>query len=364
MYEYTANFHQHTVYSDGAGTHTEVIRAGQEAGLNIMVFTDHNIYVSDREGWHKNLLVLMGVEVNDTTIVPEHSHYLCLGIDRNLNEYAGNPQALINTVNDTGGVGFIAHPFERAALLFGEGEIPWKHWDVQGYTGLEIWNYMSEFKSYLSSKPKAIRAAFFPDRFITAPFPETLAHWDKLTRAGHKVVGIGGADAHGQTYNMGPISRIVFPYKDLFSAVRTHLFTPEPLSRDATIAKQQVLEALRAGHCFVAYDHIGDTSGFTFTAANADNQMIFDAAQAEGVAGQGDDIAIGKLNMLTLNVTVPQRAEIRLLKDGRIIAKKRGTSLTYMASEPGVYRVECYRVFKTKWRGWIFSNPIYVRQGQ
>ncbi len=359
-HEYTANFHQHTVYSDGAGTHSELIRAGQAAGLDVMVFTDHNIYVPDKEGWYDGLLALMGIEVNDITQSPEHSHFLALGVDRDLGKYAATPQALIDKVNDIGGVGFIAHPFERAAPLFGEGKIPWKHWDVQGYTGLELWNYMSEFKSFLTSKPRAIHAAFSPDRFITAPFPETLAHWDNLTRSGQKVVAIGSSDAHGQAYSMGPITRTVFPYKNLFAAVRTHLLMPERLSKDVATAKQQVLDTLRAGHCFVAYDHIGDTTGFSFTAQNADDQMIFSDA-ATNIAMQGDDIALGNLNMLAFNISVPRRAEIRLIKDGIVVATERGESMQYMASEPGVYRVECYKVWKTKWRGWIFSNPIYVR---
>ena len=50
MHEYTANFHQHTTHSDGARTHEDVIEAGRQADLNVMVFTDHNVYVPDVEG--------------------------------------------------------------------------------------------------------------------------------------------------------------------------------------------------------------------------------------------------------------------------------------------------------------------------
>jgi len=360
MFEYPANFHQHTTHSDGAGTHAEVIRAGQLAGLRVMIFTDHNIYVPDKEAWHGNLLTLMGIEVNDTAQTPEHSHFLALGVDRDLNEYAADPQKLIDKVNEIGGAGFIAHPFEHPAPAFGEGEFPWKHWDVSGYTGLEIWNYMSEFKSLLSGKTKAVAAAFSPDRFITAPFPETLTHWDSLLNAGRKIVAIGGSDAHAQSYSMGPVTRVVFPYKDLFGAVRTHILTDKVLSEDVPTAKLQVLNALKSGHCFVAYDHIGDTTGFSFTAVNADDQMIFSKDATQSVR-QGDEIILGDLNMIALNVTVSARAEIRLLKDGKVVAKNRGVALQFIASSAGVYRVECYKVYKTQWRGWIYSNPIYVK---
>jgi hypothetical protein len=360
-FEYRANFHQHTTASDGAGTHQAVLEAGVQAGLEVMTFTDHNVYIPGLEGWYGQMLVIMGSEINDTKLVPECNHYLCLGSDRDLNEHAANPQALIDAVNANGGVGFIAHPFEHAAPKFGEGAIPWHPWEVSGYTGLEIWNYMSEFKAKLTGKVQAVRAAFEPDNFITAPFPETLAKWDELTRSGQRVVAIGNSDAHAQTYKLGPLSRTLFPYRDLFSAVRTHLLLKEPLSPDVEQAKLQVLTALRQGHCFVAYDHIGDTTGFRFNAIDAENKILFTTTTTEPHAIQGDELNFGSLNMIELTVTAPDRAEIRLLKDGQVIAKGRGTSLSHIATEPGVYRVECYRVFKTRWRGWIYSNPIYIR---
>ncbi len=40
--------------------------------------------------------------------------------------------------------------------------------------------------------------------------------------------------------------------------------------------------------------------------------------------------------------------------------KKRST-YGYNATEPGVYRVEAYIRYKGRRRGWIFSNPIYIR---
>jgi hypothetical protein len=33
----------------------------------------------------------------------------------------------------------------------------------------------------------------------------------------------------------------------------------------------------------------------------------------------------------------------------------------HKVESPGVYRVEAYIEFKGKRRGWIFSNPIYVK---
>jgi len=36
-------------------------------------------------------------------------------------------------------------------------------------------------------------------------------------------------------------------------------------------------------------------------------------------------------------------------------------ALAHIATDAGVYRVEAYRNYLGLRRGWIFSNPIYVR---
>jgi hypothetical protein len=59
---------------------------------------------------------------------------------------------------------------------------------------------------------------------------------------------------------------------------------------------------------------------------------------------------------------LPAAGDCRLLLNGKII--KRWTQQqagTHITTEPGVYRVEVYRKFLGKNRGWIFSNPIFVR---
>jgi hypothetical protein len=51
-----------------------------------------------------------------------------------------------------------------------------------------------------------------------------------------------------------------------------------------------------------------------------------------------------------------------LLKDGKVIQKwKKHEVCSFVTTQPGVYRVEVYRSFLGRRRGWIFSNPIYVR---
>ena len=65
---------------------------------------------------------------------------------------------------------------------------------------------------------------------------------------------------------------------------------------------------------------------------------------------------------VTLQTHLPKPAEIRLIKDGKMIGRtKESYAYTHIATEPGAYRVEAWRNYLGRRRGWIFSNPIYVR---
>ena len=71
---------------------------------------------------------------------------------------------------------------------------------------------------------------------------------------------------------------------------------------------------------------------------------------------------ISSNNGVTLQIRLPLRTECHLLKDGQIIKSWNDRdSCAYITTEPGVYRVEAYLKFRGKRRGWIFSNPIYLR---
>jgi hypothetical protein len=256
-------------------------------------------------------------------------------------------QQVIDAVGAQGGFGFLAHPFERSPAFTGEPELPWVDWQVSGYTGLEIWNYMSEFKSYLHDLRRALFLIFWPQWAIRGPFPETLAKWDELLACG-RTVAIAGTDAHGNPYRLGPLRRAVLPYEHCFRAVRTHALLPAPFQGELEHDRALVYDALRAGNCFVAYDAIGDSTGFRFTARSG-----------EVSAGTGEEMPLS--SNVEFTITSPLKAHLRLLRNGRVVAGHEGRTLSYSTAEPGVYRVEAYRRHLAKSRGWVFTNPIYVR---
>ncbi len=363
MHEIIVNLHMHTRYSDGTGTHKDIANAAIKTGLDAVIVTDHNVLVQGVEGYYrlalssavtqrlrtKRVLLLVGQEVHDQDRVPQKNHLLIFNANRDLSALADDPQALINGVAAAEGICFIAHPRDPEAPAFDEDDISWEDWDVQGYTGIELWNGLSELKTLVPTKLHGLFYALFPQFVGHHPIPETLHRWDSLMENGKRVVALGGSDAHALHLNMGSLHRVIFPYEFHFKTVNTHIFVPEPLSGDVPTDKKMIYDALAKGHCFVGYDLPASTSGFRFKAKGLEHSTIM-----------GDEIPVK--GGVTLQIHTPLKANIHLLKDGKIIARRlNGQDLTYIATEPGIYRVEVFRNYLGKKRGWIYSNPIYIR---
>lgn len=348
LHEVAGNLHVHTVYSDGTGLHREVAEAGARAGLDFVVVTDHNVWVDGVEGYYDGVLLLVGEEVHHVRRDPQANHLLIYGAGAELATQAADPQGLVEEVNRRGGLCFLAHPFEKGSPLDPSlAPIAWEDWDVDGYVGLEIWNVMSEFKGLLWSRLAALFYAYFPSLGLRGPFRATLSKWDQLLAAGRKVAAIGGADAHADTYQMGPFQRVVFPYEALFRWVNTHLLIRRPLSGDLETDKGLIYDGLGAGRTWVGYDRLAPTRGFRFQARSGAN-----------VVTVGEELI--RAAAVVFEIKTPARGDIRLLRNGHLVARTRGTALRFTTAEPGAYRVEVRRTFYGRRRGWIFSSPIYV----
>ena len=255
----------------------------------------------------------------------------------------------IDAVRAAGGICFIAHPVDPALPAFGEDDISWEDWQVHGFTGIELWNGFSELKTVARNKLQGLFYAYLPALIPHGPIPETLRIWDDLLSKGERVVAVGGSDAHARKMSMGPIHRTIFPYIYHFSTINTHILAPKPLSNDLQADRRMVFEALAAGHCFVGNDLLYPTRGFRFTAQGRD-----------GIVMMGDEIP--STGGVTLQAKLPvQTDECHLLKDGKVIRKMSSEACAQIVTEPGVYRVEAYRRYLGRLRGWIFSNPIYIR---
>ncbi len=352
MNELTVNIHMHTTYSDGSGSHADLGRIALKTNVDVLLVTDHNVLVEGVNAYYRDgkrrVLLLACEEIHDQARDPQKNHLLVFGANKELAPFANNPQSLIDAVRDAGGISFIAHPNDPAMPDFGETDISWTDWEVSGVTGIELWNGFSELKSVAKGKWNAVAYAFFPELIPHGPLTKTLQRWDELTGKGQRVVAIGGSDAHAEHKSLGPIHKVIFPYEYHFRMINTHILVPSGLSGDLLRDKKMVMDALATGHCFVGYDLPAPTRGFQFSGQSK-----------VGTASMGDEIQLS--GPVTLQVKLPSAAEIRLIRNGRVVKSGGGEVMIYIANEPGVFRVEAYRQFMGKQRGWIFSNPIYIR---
>ena len=269
-YEYVGNLHIHTPYSDGAEYHAKIAEAALLVGLDFLVFTDHNVRIGGIEGYYGDDDQGYGCcrrRGSRSHPQPACNHVLVYQAEAELT-------TLIRLARCRAAGGLIAHPDDHDIDWLGEPAIPWLDRFVDGFTGLEIWNFMSGFKDHIQTRREALRNVFRPEEVVVGPSPYTLALWDDLLSQDRKVVGIGSADAHGTVYRLGPISHPVFAYDFLFSAVNTHILTKAPLNGDLEHDRHQLYQALRNGRAFIGYDIPGNTRGFRYSGQGQNASVV------------------------------------------------------------------------------------------
>jgi hypothetical protein len=123
------------------------------------------------------------------------------------------------------------------------------------------------------------------------------------------------------------------------------------LTNDAASDARAVLDAFRRGRVFSSIDALAGPVALSFSATGT----------GESIAMGEDGVMKGPMTV-TVESNVPESATLSLLRDGRPVKSNPGPRLEYVASDPGVYRVEI------AWPGapgqpavpWVVSNPIYL----
>ncbi|HKS10929.1 MAG TPA: hypothetical protein VJS13_15370 [Pyrinomonadaceae bacterium] len=327
-YEYKGVVHVHSFLGGhSSGTFSEIISAAQKNQLDFVIMTEHTEKDFDTaamtlQGRHGDVLFVNGNEVS-----------------------VENGDRLLKLPQD---VSIVAYPEE------------FKNWEAPGLNGVEVYNV------YSNTRRANPLVAFFdvlwshrayPDLLFGLYFErpnESLKKWDQaLTRS--KLTALGGNDAHS---NIGvslhdsagkTLAGIQLdPYETSFRLVRLHVITTDA----KILVPEQLLDAIKAGHCFIGFDLFGDSSGFKFEAKSPTKSVI-----------QGDEIPLESDTRLVVHTPIASR--IALFKDGKVMLNESGvTTKEIPITERGVYRVEVYlpqieRIIGEK--PWIISNPIYVR---
>jgi len=326
--EYKGVIHVHSFLGGhSSGTFSDIIAAAKANQLNFVIMTEHTEPDFDTaamtlSGVHGDVLFING---NETS--------------------AANGDRLLALPD---GVSIVAYPEE------------FKNWDTPGLAGVEVYNVYTNTR-----KANPVKAFFdvlwsrraYPDLLFALYFErpnESLKKWDqalartKLTATAgndaHANIGVSLRDATGKTLAGIQLD----PYATSFRFVRLHVFTDPLKVFDST----QLLEAVKAGHCFIGFDLFGDTSGFRFEAQTPTETKF-----------QGDEVPLQ--NDLRLHIQTPVPTRLVLFKDGSVILNEsQSASEEFPVKESGVYRVEAYlpeveRIVGEK--PWIISNPIYIR---
>lgn len=332
--EYKGVVHVHSFLGGhSTGTFSEIISAAQANQLQFVIMTEHTEKEFDTaamtlQGTHGGVLFINGNEVSAEN---------------------GDRSLVL-----PGDVSIVAYPQE------------FKNWDTARMNGVEVYNVFTNAK-----QANPVVAFFdvlwsqraYPDLIFALYFQrpdENLKKWDQaLTRA--RLTATGGNDAHanvGVSLNDSSGKKLIGiqldPYAVSFRLVRLHVLIEENKPLDQT----SLIEAIRAGHCFIGFDFLGDTSGFVFQENHFDYHNQDSRLPAQNI--QGDEIKLYS-GGTSLKIVTPVPSRVVLYHDGSVILdESEVTSRVFNAVEPGVYRAEVY-LPQLGNLPWIISNPIYVR---
>ena len=108
------------------------------------------------------------------------------------------------------------------------------------------------------------------------------------------------------------------PYERSFRHVSTHLLMKE-------VTRDSVWEALKVGRAYVSFDWIADPTGFVFRADRGEESWPI-GGEVPGAAG------------VRLRAAAPLSGTFKLVRDGKVIAERTGSTFDEDINETGVYR--------------------------
>jgi hypothetical protein len=142
----------------------------------------------------------------------------------------------------------------------------------------------------------------------------------------------------------------IFPFAKAFATIRTHVLMDEPLSPDAASAQRQIFAAIRGCRLYVAQEHWQPATGFLF--------RVHDGLST---AYAGDDIVRAD-RPLYAEVRLPAPGRITVVQDGQPVKTIVNRHAQCEIDRPGTVRVEVCRKVRGRYRPWIYSNPVWVRE--
>ncbi|HEX2694216.1 MAG TPA: PHP domain-containing protein [Acidobacteriota bacterium] len=349
-------YHIHTTFSDGHATVDEVAARAAREHLDFVILTDHgnpNAASLRAAGPRKGVLVLAGSELN-----VNRGHLVALGFrpppgDGKLPSKAEDAVAAVRAL---GGFTVIAHPYSKVRWSWGD----WG--ESSDYSGIEIVNadtmFKDNYRRVLAYAPLLLLGSRLPLIKMLEHPASNLKRWDQRG-ANAAISGYFSADAH-------------LYYRGIFALLRLHVLLDGPAGaggKGPGAEAALIWDALHHGHFYNAVEAVADARGFRFEAETAAGKGAGSGPGSARAYRMGDTIAAagGATRAVRFEARAPFsfRKEVRLLRDGRVIASSREDILRAPSEGPGVYRVEVYLKERSALGAdipWIVSNPIYLRK--
>lgn len=384
--DFRAILHAHAEDSSHTGgTRTEMLKSAKAAGVHIIMLSDHRRperdFINDSwRGIHNGVLFIPGAEADGFLLYP-------LSSIRGKN--SKSQDELVSIVKEGGGNIFLSHVEEKL------------NWKTDNLDGLEIYNHHSDVKdeaefslwlrSALSDLTKLRQLeqalALYPQEVFGAQqdyLVPIIKKWD-VDLIKHRLTAVAANDCHhNQVFIITAvddktieidlitsrpvktritseqiagvvemvkerkpgeiIAKLDFdPYERSFRYVSTHILAGK-------LAEQEIRDALKSGHAYVAHDWLCDPTGFAFIAS---------ARRSKTSSIMGDEVSIR--GGLKLKAETPVSCMLKLLRNGEEVKRVDGRAIELEVKETGVYRVEAWLEVDSEMRPWIYSNPIYVR---
>lgn len=399
--EYRGIMHSHSHLShDSEVPFSEILEALHKANCQFIFTTDHPVdakadYSLGWRGMHDGVLFVPGFEVN----AKDNERIMPWGLpEGTVIDNGTSTQEIAKEVRRLGGVLFFAHTES--------GDHPY---DVPEIDGMEIYNLHTDLLDKLMSRQAFIESAkevvnmhSFGDQTLRQLFnwqvlSMLVQKWD-AQNLHRKLTGIAANDSHQNTglqalytaqntlmlfdtghsdpakklseHKLNPVTRMLLrlcfgplePGKRLFRIdldpydrsarfVNTHL-----LAKDLT--EPALLDALRVGRAFIAFNMIGDAKGFAYVAQ-----------------GNGQEVTMGERIPLTPDLRLlaesPLPCQFILFQDGRALQAQNGKSFEFGVGAPGKYRIQANLAIPGEvavigehllngMAPWVITNPIEV----
>jgi hypothetical protein len=351
--EYAGVFHVHSsLGGHSPGRLEEIVRAAKSERLAFVLMTEHPSPLLDTaqatlRGTHEGVLFVGGSELAASN---GGRLFAVPGI-------ASPPsnvplQELVTRAKAEGRLAVVGYP----------GEVT--DWGLKGFDAVEVYNL------YTNSKRINYASLFFDGLWSYSSYPDllfarfydrpagALKKWDELNASGAgRAYAVAGNDAHSNVgFSLGGqtgekiLDIKLDPYERSFRVVRNHVL----LEKGSTFDEAGLLDALRAGHSFFAFDLFGDSTGFRFTAENGTDRRVM-----------GDEIRLPPLGAVKLTASTPVKCRTVFFRDGQALREVKDSARAELTVErAGAYRVEVYLDQLgplLEGRPWIVSNPIFVR---